>query len=68
MPILSVPNFYGAHDYDPQLLRMSAIFYTAGPDVGKEALPQIRTIDVAPTIANILDVPPAATVQGHITD
>jgi hypothetical protein len=68
MLILSVPNFYGAHGYDPQLLRMSAIFYAAGPDVGKGTLPQIRTIDVAPTIANILGVPPAPTVQGRIID
>jgi hypothetical protein len=69
MPILSVPNFYGAHGgYDPQLLRMSAIFFAAEPDVGRGALPQIRAIDVAPTIAKILGVPPAPTVQGSIID
>jgi hypothetical protein len=47
---------------------MSAIFYAAGPDIGRGILLQVRSIDIAPTIANILDVPPAATVQGHITD
>jgi hypothetical protein len=68
MPILSVPNFYGAHGYDPQLLRMSTIFYGAGPDISRGTLPQVRTIDITPTIANILSVPPVPTVQGRIID
>ena len=29
-PFLSVPNFYGAHGYDPRLPDMSAIFFAAG--------------------------------------
>jgi predicted AlkP superfamily pyrophosphatase or phosphodiesterase len=67
-PILSVPNFYGAHGYDPRLLSMSAIFYAAGPNVGVGTLPHVRNIDIAPTIAHILGVPPAPTVQGHVID
>ena len=67
-PILSVPNFYGAHGYDPQLLSMSAIFYAAGPDVGKGALPRVRNVDIAPTIAHLLGVPPAPTVHGRVID
>src|SRR5262249_6375769 len=31
--ILSAPNFYGAHGYDPTLPDMSASFYAAGPDI-----------------------------------
>jgi predicted AlkP superfamily pyrophosphatase or phosphodiesterase len=64
-PIFSVPNFYGAHGYDPKLPEMSAIFYAAGPDIGHGNLDQVRNIDVAPTISHLLGVQPAATVQGR---
>lgn len=63
-PILSVPNFYGAHGYDPNLLDMSAIFYAAGPDISQGSIPLVRNIDIAPTILKLLNVEPAATVQG----
>jgi hypothetical protein len=65
-PVLSVPNFYGAHGYDPKLSEMSAIFFAAGPDVcthGK--VDRVRNIDIAPTILKLLDVPPSDTVQGR---
>lgn len=62
--VLSVPNFYGAHGYDPTLPSMSAILYAAGPDIGQGTLAQVRNIDIAPTIDQLLGVPPAATVQG----
>jgi len=68
IPILSVANFYGAHGYDPLLSSMSAIFYAAGPDVGQGTLPRVRNIDIAPTIAQLLGVPPALTVQGRSID
>jgi predicted AlkP superfamily pyrophosphatase or phosphodiesterase len=64
-PIFSVPNFYGAHGYDPKLPEMSAIFYAAGPDIGHGTLNKVRNIDVAPTISHLLGVQPAATVQGR---
>lgn len=63
--VLSVPNFYGAHGYDPRLVDMSAIFYAAGPDVCRRHLEIVRNIDIAPTILDILGVRPAATVQGR---
>src|SRR5262249_28770340 len=63
-PILSVPNFYGAHGYDPARPEMSAIFFAAGPDVGQGSLPLVHNIDIAPTISHLLGVPPASTVQG----
>jgi hypothetical protein len=44
---------------------MKAIFYAAGPDVGKLNLSQVRNIDVAPTINNLLGVTSADTVQGN---
>src|SRR5262249_34271541 len=30
---LSVPNFYGAHGYDPKLGEMGGIFFAAGPHI-----------------------------------
>ncbi len=62
--VLSVPNFYGAHGYDPTLPDMKAIFYAAGPDIGQKSLGSVRNIDIAPTIEQILGVNPAATVDG----
>src|SRR5262245_25663338 len=64
VPLLSVPNFYGAHGYDPSLPDMSAIFLAAGPDFGQGTLDSVRNIDIAPTIDQILGVTPAATAQG----
>jgi predicted AlkP superfamily pyrophosphatase or phosphodiesterase len=68
LPIFSVPNFYGAHGYDPTLPEMQAIFLAAGPDFSPEALQVvdgIQTIDIAPTILDLLDVEPAPTVDGE---
>lgn len=63
-PVLSVPNFYGAHGYAPEYPAMSATFIAAGPDIGTGKLPLVHNIDVAPTILGILGVTPAATVEG----
>jgi uncharacterized repeat protein (TIGR01451 family) len=67
-PVLSVPNFYGAHGYDPTLPDMKAIFYAAGPDVTPKPLGSVNNIDVAPTIEKILGVTPASTVNGTAID
>ena len=64
-PFFSVPNFYGAHGYDPTLPEMSAIFYAAGPDIGRGTINQVRNIDIAPTILQLLGVDPAETVEGE---
>ncbi|PSB32198.1 alkaline phosphatase family protein [Stenomitos frigidus] len=63
-PVLSVPNFYGAHGYDPKQLNMSAIFFAAGPNIRRGDLQQVRNIDVVPTINKLLGVESASTVQG----
>ena len=63
-PILSVSNFYGAHGYDPNITDMSAIFFAAGPDIGRGTLRQIQTVDVAPTILKLLGVEAPSTVDG----
>jgi Type I phosphodiesterase / nucleotide pyrophosphatase len=65
--VFSVPNFYGAHGYDPTISKLSAIFYAAGPDISRRgSIGTIYNIDVAPTINDLLDVPSARTVQGQI--
>jgi predicted AlkP superfamily pyrophosphatase or phosphodiesterase len=66
--VLSVPNFYGAHGYDPTLPDMKAIFYAAGPDIRQAQLGSVRNIDIAPTIEKILNVTPASTVDGKALD
>ncbi len=66
-PIVSVPSFYGAHGFDPNLPEMQAIFLAAGPDFNPGALASlqnVRSIDIAPTVLDILDVEPAPTVEG----
>jgi len=63
--IFSVPNFYGAHGYDPNLPKLSAIFYAAGPNITRHgSVGKIRNIDIAPTINSLLGVPSAPTVEG----
>ncbi|MGH7375436.1 MAG: alkaline phosphatase family protein [Candidatus Rokuibacteriota bacterium] len=63
-PIVSLPNFYGAHGYDPTIENLSAIFFAAGPDIRHGELTLARNIDVVPTIARLLGLKPAATVDG----
>lgn len=65
-PILSLPGFYGAHGYDPQLEHMSAIFFAAGPDIRKGKVKTMHNIDIAPTVAQILQVKPGPTVDGKV--
>jgi len=65
-PLFQVPNFYGAHGYDPNLVNMSAIFYAAGPNITPGTLNNIRNIDIAPTISHFFGVTPAATVDGTV--
>ena len=44
---------------------MSASFYAAGPNIKSGVVvPQMRNIDVAPTIMEILGVEPEPTVDG----
>jgi predicted AlkP superfamily pyrophosphatase or phosphodiesterase len=62
--VFSVPNFYGAHGYNPENPNMSAIFFAAGPNIRRGVLGKVRNIDVVPTINQLLGVESAPTVQG----
>jgi hypothetical protein len=64
--VLSLPNFYGAHGYDPTLPHMSAIFFAAGPDIGTGTLPKVKNVDIAPTINDFFDVPSYFQVDGTV--
>jgi predicted AlkP superfamily pyrophosphatase or phosphodiesterase len=65
-PVYSVPNFYGAHGHDSALPSMSAILYAAGPSIApRRKLGTVQNIDIAPTVLQILGVPPAPTVDGE---
>jgi predicted AlkP superfamily pyrophosphatase or phosphodiesterase len=65
--VFSVPNFYGAHGYDPQLPSMSASFLAAGPHIVRGAsVPQVTNLDVAPTIMHLLGVAPGPDVDGRV--
>jgi hypothetical protein len=66
-PVLSVSNFYGAHGYDPNISNMSAIFFAAGPDIGRGTLRHIQTVDVAPTILKLLGVAAPETVDAKLS-
>ncbi len=55
--VLSVPNFYGAHGYDPSLPRDERDLLCGGPAVcGRDDLERVHNIDLAPTILALLDV------------
>jgi predicted AlkP superfamily pyrophosphatase or phosphodiesterase len=64
-PILSVPNFYGAHGHNPKQPDMDATFAAIGPDIKPGLIHRgVKNIDLAPTIEKLLGVTPAATVEG----
>jgi predicted AlkP superfamily pyrophosphatase or phosphodiesterase len=65
--VFSVPNFYGSHGHDSNLRSMSAILYAAGPSIKeRKRVDEVRNIDIAPTVLEILGVRPAPTVDGRV--
>jgi predicted AlkP superfamily phosphohydrolase/phosphomutase len=58
-------TFFGQHGYDPRLPEMKAIFYAAGPDFKRRTLKDVANVDVAPTIAELLDIKPPRDSQGR---
>ena len=64
-PVLSVPNFYGAHGHNPNQPDMHAFFAAAGPDIKPGLIHRgVHNVDLAPTVETLLGVTPAATVEG----
>jgi predicted AlkP superfamily pyrophosphatase or phosphodiesterase len=59
-------EFYGQHGYDSTLPEMHTIFIAAGSGIIQSgtAIPPVKVVDYAPTIAKLLDFDPASTVDG----
>jgi predicted AlkP superfamily phosphohydrolase/phosphomutase len=56
----------GSHGFDPSRRDMHAIFIGAGPRLPKaETWPQMRAIDVAPLVADLLGIEPPAQARGR---
>lgn len=64
-PGATIANHGSPWDYDR---RVPIVFWSPGVDVGQERPLAIRTIDIAPTLANVVGVAPAATVEGRCID
>lgn len=61
------PLASGGHVFNPLRPTMHAIFYAAGPAFKTGAqIPPVRTIDVAPTISRILDMPAPKDARGRV--
>ena len=54
-PLVSTGGYRGMHGYHPSVPAMATGFIISGPDIRKGvALPIVRMIDVAPTVASLL--------------
>jgi predicted AlkP superfamily pyrophosphatase or phosphodiesterase len=57
----------GAHGFYPSRVKMQAICYLYGAGVRKgAAIPGIRQIDIAPTLAKLLGIPTPKNAMGHV--
>ena len=64
-PVLSVPNFYGAHGHNPRQPDMDAFFAAIGPHIKSGMITRrVHNVDLAPTVEKLLGVTPAETVEG----
>ena len=65
-PVLSVPNFYGAHGHNSSQGAMFGFFAAAGPDIRRGLIKSpVRVTDLAPTVEKFFGVTPSATVNGR---
>ncbi len=59
----------GSHGFWPHRREMHAIFYLAGPGVRRGvAIPPVRNVDVAPTLAHLLGIPAPPQAQGRVLE
>ena len=70
--LVAPSQFFGQHGYLPDLvdlknnINMHATFIAAGPGIGKGSAKDVRAIDVAPTIAYLMDIPAPLNARGSI--
>jgi predicted AlkP superfamily pyrophosphatase or phosphodiesterase len=63
-------SYYGQHGYDSSLFEMRGLFIAAGgsiPRTGEQIAP-IQLVDIAPSIAAILDFTPDPRVEGDLIE
>ncbi len=70
---IALSHFFGQHGYDPDLVNlannvnMHATFVLGGPGVRKkDGMTGLRAIDVAPTLAFLMDIPGPQNARGRI--
>ena len=70
--LVAPSQFFGQHGYLPDLvdlknnINMHATFIAAGPGIGKGQANDVRAIDLAPTIAYLMDIPGPQNARGSI--
>ena len=72
--LIAPSQFFGQHGYLPDLVNiqrnvnMHATFIAAGPDIRPSAkdIPDVRAIDLAPTIAYLMDIPEPQNARGKV--
>ena len=70
--VVAHSQFFGQHGYFPDLvdlknnINMHATFIAAGPGIGKGSAKDVRAIDLAPTIAYLMDIPGPLNARGSI--
>jgi len=55
----------GIHGYLARHRQIESIFFAVGPDVPHTRLGRIRVVDIAPTVAALLDISPPRDAQGR---
>jgi len=61
--------YYGQHGYDSTWPEMHAILVAAGYGLKSDVtIPAVRLVDVAPTVARLLDLPPSETMDGRVLE
>jgi predicted AlkP superfamily pyrophosphatase or phosphodiesterase len=63
---LRLPRHWGEHGWDPSIPAMHAIFVIRGPGIRRgETIPEVENVDVYPLMAELLELRPAAGIDGH---
>lgn len=55
----------GMHGYLARHRQLESIFFASGPDVPHTRLGRIRVVDIAPTVASLLNIDPPKDAQGR---
>ena len=66
--VITSATYFGQHGFDPTWSELHTIFYAAGRGIKPGTVGPIKLIDIAPTVAKLLNFQPAATVDGKAID